>query len=279
MKRWMMIGLCAALLVTMLAGCGGNRGESAASSSQPQLSAPVSSEPAEPAESSEPDDSDQVSTAAVRRELYQYQQNGKNYTVAYPTFFGVRHADALNSAVKTCAMQDVDKNGYVEEKDASGKTIEVTIRTDYELKRQSGNFVSVMLITSFGRSDAAHPDKYARSVNFDLHSGKQLAAADLLKDDDGLYEIVWEAVRDNAPEDIRNALPVETIVQNKAEISVCMTPDGIGFALPVPYALGDVYQIVVPYWEMKPYLKVDADPQLNARYVPPQEDEESASQG
>lgn len=276
MKRLMTVCLCAALLLSALAGCG-DRGEPAASSSQPELSAPVSSEAEEPAESSEPDDSDQVSTAAVRRELFQYQQNGKNYAVAYPAFLGVRHAEALNSAVKACATQDANENGYTEEKDAAGKTIEVTIRTDYELKRQSGDFISVVFTTSFGRSDAAHPSKYARSVNFDLHSGKQMETADLLKDDDDLYEVVWEAVRDNAPEDIRNALPTETIVQNKAEISVYMTPDGIGFALPVPYALGDVYQIVVPYWEMKPYLKVDADPQLNARYIPPQEDGEGSA--
>lgn len=277
MKR--LVAACvAALLFLLPTGCAERGGQSVAPSSFEEASAPESSQPELSApESSEPESSDQVSTAAVRRELYQFQNNGKNYTVAYPVFLGMKHSEALNAAVKEAALRDVEENGYAEERDASGKqVIQVTIRTDYELTRQSGDFVSVLFTISFGRSDAAHPGKHTRAVNFDLRSGKVLAASDLLKDEEDLYEVIWEAVRDNAPAEIANALPSEIIAQNKAETSVYMTPDGIGFSLPVPYALGDVYQIVVPYFEMKPYLKVEANPEGYAPYQPPEDDLENA---
>ncbi|WP_283609477.1 hypothetical protein [Faecalispora anaeroviscerum] len=268
MKRLIAAGAIAALLFSLLTGCAERGGQSSVPSSSEGVSAPESSQSELSApESSEPESSEGVSTAAVRRELFQFQNNGKNYTVAYPVFLGMKHSEGLNAAVKAAAMSDVEKNGYTEEKDASGKqTVQVTVRTDYELTRQSGDFVSVLFTVSFGRSDAAHPSKYTRSINFDLKSGKALAVSELLKDDEDLYEVIWEAVRDNAPAEIVGALPSETIAQNKAETSVYMTPDGIGFSLPVPYVLGDVYQIVVPYFEMKPFLKVDANPEENALY-------------
>lgn len=278
MKRLIAAGAAAALLFSLLTGCAERGGQSSAPSSSEEVSAPESSQPEFSApESSEPESSDQVSTAAVRRELFQFQNNGKNYTVAYPVFLGMKHSEALNAAVKEAALRDVEQNGYAEERDASNKqVIQVTIRTDYELTRQSGDFVSVLFTVSFGRSDAAHPSKYTRAVNFDLQSGKVLAASDLLEDDEDLYEVIWEAVRDNAPAEIVDALPSEIIAQNKAETSVYMTPDGIGFSLPVPYALGDVYQIVVPYFEMKPYLKVEANPEGYTPYELPEEELENA---
>lgn len=274
MKRLIAVGAVAALLFSLLTGCAERGGQSSAPTSSEEISVPESSAPEQSApESSEPESSDQVSTAAVRRELFQFQDHGKNYTVAYPVFLGMKHSEVLNAAVKEAALRDVETSGYAEEQDVSSKqTVQVTIRTDYELTRQSGDFVSVLFTVSFWRSDAAHPSKYTRSVNFDLQSGKALAASDLLADDEDLYEVIWEAVRDNAPAEIAAALPSEIIAQNREETSVYMTPDGIGFSLPVPYALGDVYQIVVPYFEMKPFLKVNANPEGDAPYQPPEEE-------
>lgn len=270
MKQLIAVGAAVALLFSLLTGCAQRGAQSSDPSSSEELSMPESSLPEQSevssnADLSEPEGSEQVSTAAVRRELFRFQSNGKNYTIAYPVFLGMKHSEALNEAVKEAALRDAEVSGYTEERDASAnQTVQVTIRTDYELTRQSGNFVSVLFTVMFGRSDAAHPSKYTRSVNFDLQTGKVLTPPDLLKQEEDLYEVIWEAVRDNAPPEIVEALPSPTIAQNFQETSVYMTPDGIGFSLPLPYVLGDVYQIVVPYFEMKPFLKVDVNPEEHA---------------
>ena len=79
MKRLIAAGAAAALLFSLLTGCAERGGQSSAPSSSEEVSAPESSQPEFSApESSEPESSDQVSTAAVRRELFQFQNNGKN---------------------------------------------------------------------------------------------------------------------------------------------------------------------------------------------------------
>ncbi|WP_101697314.1 hypothetical protein [Clostridium minihomine] len=265
MKQLFLAGVAVAALLLSFGGCSRDTSHSSAVSSE-ESSAPVSSQPESSSDSdltssSQPDESEQVSTAAVKRELFTFRQNGKNYAVSYPVFLGLRNADLLNAAAKQAAMRDVEQNGYESEVDASSKQlVQINISTEYELTRQSGDFVSVLFITSYERSDASHPDRMTHSVNFDLRSGKELAVSDMLKEDEDLYEVIWEAVRDNAPPDIVSALPTESIQQKKADTSVYMTPDGVGFAIPLSYSQGDFYQIVVPYWEMKPFLQLEVDP-------------------
>lgn len=260
MKRLIFAGLTL-LMAICFSGCMGGDTQSTASEEPSALSSLPEPEPSSLPEpessdvSSEPDDSEQVSTAAVRRESFSFAQNGKNYQVYYPVFLGLRNSEVLNAAMKEAAMREVEESGYLVEIDPITKEVIVsTVQTDYELARQNGEFVSVLFIIETGRSDVAHPSSFTRAVNFDLKSGNVLTAEQILKQDDELYEIVWEAVRDNAPLEVAQYLTAEDIAQNMAETSVYMTPDGIGFALPLPHALGDYYQAVVPYWELQDYL-------------------------
>lgn len=269
MKRLIFAGLTL-LMAFCFSGCfGGNSQSSAVEESSAPSSAPESEVSSLPApESSEVssaiDDSEQVSTAAVRRERFVFGQNGKNYQVYYPVFLGLKNTELLNAAMKEAAMQEVEKNGYLSEIDTVTKELVVTtIQTDYELARQNGRYVSVLFVTEFGRSDVAHPSRFTRSLNFDLQSGKVLSVEQILEQNEALYEIIWEAVRDNAPAEIAEYLSSEDIALNMPETSVYMTPDGIGFAIPLPHALGDFYQAVVPYWEMQDFLLPD--------FVPPQQ--------
>lgn len=255
MKRLLALGITV-FSVLLCGGCSYflMPAQDGASYAQQEISRPAPGEasPA-PAPSSETADA-----LKVEQQTFTFQKYGKDYRVAYPRFSGAESTELLNETVKAAAMANADGYGYEPDSDpAIGEEISVTVGTAYEITKR-GDYISLLFLTDYYRQGMPHPGKTAQSVNFDVRAGRSLRAEEIADiENDAFAAAVWKAVQKEAPPEILETLSLEVLKESLPRTAVYLAPDGMGFALEVPHAVGDLYRVLVPRDEIKDLLRLE----------------------
>ncbi len=239
------------------------------------------------AETAYPDFSD----AALKRYAFENSET-RFVNCAYPEFgTEMEHADAVNAIVREFAEELIRENTSVstwttkdeapvfdltwgadapctEESDAL-----VSFNADYTITRMDEKYVSILFKSDYYMLRAAYPFTDAQGLVIDMLAMKAVSLADLYTVDEAFTEFVHDAADQHKQTALAEKLGVspegllggtvypdlETLTEAntsaRTSISVFMYPDSLGISIPIQHALGDHYEITIPYEELEQFAK------------------------
>ena len=251
MKKIGVLLLCALLAASVMTACqnGGKDGNSSQTSSAAS-SAQTSSAPASSAEetSSQAASSQETSPSSEPDKVY---ESGADYTLEIPemepagidgvsvslTVPVMGGAAAQKYGVSGEITRQV--NGTVQEVIADSGYHSGTLTLESEAPYYSEKLLSIVMTVDYTAEGMAYPVHTVKTVNFLLGESGFSDFASAIEDNDAFRE----ALTANNGSDVDD----ETLLSGISEASVYFTETGVGIAVPVPHAVGDVVRIVIPY--------------------------------
>ncbi len=242
---------------------------------------------AAPAETAYPDFSD----AALKRYAFENSET-RFVNCAYPEFgTEMEHADAVNSIIREFAEELIRENTSVstwttkdepavfdltwgadapctEESDAL-----VSFNADYTITRIDEKYISILFKSDYYMLRAAYPFTDAQGLVIDMQTLKAVPLADLYTVDEAFAAQVQLSAKQGripsladklgVPEDMipaESGSPsleklTEANTSARTQLSVFMCPDSLGFILPTLHAMGDYYELTIPYEELEQFAK------------------------
>lgn len=242
---------------------------------------------AAPAEQSHPDFSD----AAVKRYAAENSET-RSVSFAYPEFGAeLEHANEVNAIVRqfsedlikeytsvsTWTTKDeppvFDLTWGMEAPVTEDSEALVNFDADYTITRMDERYVSVLFEGFYYMSRAAYPFTTAEGLVIDMQTLKAVSLTDLYTVDEAFANFVHDASDQYkqtvlaeklgvSPEqllggtvypDLENLTEANTSA--RTSISVFMYPDSLGICIPIQHALGDHYEITIPYEELETFAR------------------------
>ena len=130
-------------------------------------------------------------------------------------------------------------NGTVQEVIADSGYHSGTLTLESEAPYYSEKLLSIVMTVDYTAEGMAYPVHTVKTVNFLLGESGFSDFASAIEDNDAFRE----ALTANNGSDGDD----ETLLSGISEASVYFTETGVGIAVPVPHAVGDVVRIVIPY--------------------------------
>lgn len=268
MKKLGSILLCV-LLAAVLTSCQSESGGGAQSSSAAGESSAPSSQEASSQEDASQDTSQESSAAAPssspasrepsssKEEVSQASQpeqvyeSGADYTMEFITMdpadvdgvsvtmtvpslggsaaqkYGL--GGELNRMVSGVAESVIRESGY------SGGELTLESETPY----YSEKLISIVMTVDYTAEGMAYPVHRVETKNLRLESSGFSDFASVIEDN--------QAFRDALTANNATAADDETLLSGVGDASVYFTETGVGIAVPVPHAVGDTAQVVIPY--------------------------------
>lgn len=199
------------------------------------------------------------------------------------------YADLVNAQVRTFVNTEVaqyqeDLSDYLEEWAEDSRSADPDLAlfamdVDYTVTRYDANYFSVTFDGWFYRQYAAHPINYFQSLTIDLEKGEPVVLTDLydLNTDfvqlvrqkyqeqvrTGLAERVGSSIEDLKVEDAAlSDFDDETYVtflghadQEDSGYHSFLTDTSLGLSVTLPHAIGDHFEVLIPYEELEVFKK------------------------
>ena len=133
----------------------------------------------------------------------------------------------------------VPYKGTVQEVIADSGYHSGTLTLESEAPYYSEKLLSIVMTVDYTAEGMAYPVHTVKTENFLLGERGFSDIASAIEDNDAFRE----ALTANNGSDVDD----ETLLSGISEASVYFTETGVGIAVPVPHAVGDVVRIVIPY--------------------------------
>lgn len=251
MKKIGVLLLCGLLAASVVTACqNGKEGAVSSQTSSVPSSSQVSSAPASSKEepSSQAVSSQESSPASEPEKTY---ESGADYTLEI-TQMDPTEIDGVSVSMTVPVMSGAAAQKYgvsgeitrringtvqqvIEDSGYSAGTLTLQSETPY----YSEKLLSIVMTVDYTADGMAYPVHTVKTVNFVLDKSGLSDFASAIEDNDAFREALT-ASNDTDVDD-------ETLLSGISEANVYFTETGVGIAVPVPHAVGDVVQIVIPY--------------------------------
>jgi hypothetical protein len=245
MKKFLIVGLAAALAVAFSgckgqapaqSGASGAQSGAAASSQQGTASSGAASSKPKPI----PIKPSAKSKISVKETDYKFVKGQKNLRAEYPQASGSgKDYSKVNALLKSTALQTINSAGTDPSKFAE---IKVTSHVAYK----DENFLSVTFQENYKSAKGAKAKRSFRTVNYDLKAGKALSVDDMVQKNGALLKALQNAVQSQMSKKKAASFPASVIQAGMRSASVYFKDNGtVGFSLPVSQQLGDHVELSV----------------------------------
>lgn len=252
MKRIGIALLCALLAASLMTSCQNGRegGEQTSSQASSQVSSQASSSPAPsaPASSSEASSSEESGGESQQGKVY---ESGADYTLeikeADPTEIDGISATMTVPVMSGAAAQKYGLGGEINRQinaaaqsviaDSGYHTGSLTLKS--EVPFYSEKIISIVMTIDFTADGMAYPVHTVKTVNFLLGKSGFSDFASAIEDND--------AFRSALTANNHTSVDDETLLAGVGDASLSFSETGVGIAVPVPHAVGDVAQVEIPY--------------------------------
>lgn len=214
-------------------------------------------------------DSEEIMTAYL---LERSEEN--NICVAYPVMPSVE-VDAVNTVIYDFIRQETERlcSNDCNVTDAAEKPADISpeyslylLELDYRMASFSDEMISIIFEGLFSYKKAAYPIHVFFTLNIDPTNGQKISFADRYVIDDALYDVFAAYAQKDITEKAGGTWPEdwgsfsEAICDKDAfldglssskDFHVFYTDEGIGISYPVPHAMGDHLEVILPYSELK----------------------------
>lgn len=202
----------------------------------------------------------------VQRLPYVWEQGGKKYDISYLRILGDKENEysKVNLLLKQRAFRLADTLGYQPQLDTgSGKEVPVTVTVTSDFAFRNRQFISVILRTTYTVGDA-EPVELFDTVNCYLDEGSVLSPEETevtmqnsLLIEEGMADVLVEAVRDQGSEELKQYLTKERILASLYQNPMFFTEKYIAISFRVPHELGDHVELKLNYPELAPFMKMN----------------------
>lgn len=181
-------------------------------------------------------------------------------------------ADAANDAIRAwlkemvtaicgtldCALEETSEPLRPIDNEESS----ISLFLEYRITCQREDLLSIVFEGLYNDRTAAHPMHLFFTLNIEPQSGETITFSDRYAIDDALYETFAACAERDITENAGGTWPEgwgtfsDTIcdkdsflngMRTSLDFSVFFTEEGVGISYPVPYALGDHMEVILPY--------------------------------
>ncbi len=211
--------------------------------------------------------------AAVETEAAYLFENSEENAIcaAYPKLCSPE-SDAANDTIYNfvqekiaaiCILTDYNLTASSEKPSETAEDYQNTyLNVEYRITYCTDDLVSIVFEGLYNYKKAAHPIHLLFTLNIDPQSGKEIAFADRYAIDDALYEAFAAQAEKDITEGAGGTWPegwgtFSDAICSKAaflnglssgdDFHVFYTAEGVGISYPVPYAMGDHLEVMLPY--------------------------------
>lgn len=180
--------------------------------------------------------------------------------------------DAANDTIRACLQEKVGaicgvSGCALEETSTPPEPIDneespISLSLEYRITYQREDLLSIVFEGLYNDRTAAHPIHLFFALNIEPQSGETVAFSDRYAIDDVLYDTFVAYAERDITENAGGTWPEgwgtfsDTIcdkdsflngMRTSLGFSVFFTEEGVGISYPVPYALGDHMEVIIPY--------------------------------
>lgn len=258
MKKIGVILVCALLTASLLASC--QNGKEGSESSSQASSGASSSQASSAAQSSAAESSSQAASSqesGMDSQPEKKYESGADYTLeivqADPTQVdGVEVSMTIPvmggaAAQKYGVSGEITRqiNGAIQNVISDSGYTAGSLTLESETPFYSKELLSIVMTIDYTAEGMAYPVHTVKTVNFRLGQSGLTDFSSAIEDNDAFRS----ALTANNDTDVDD----ETLLSGVKEASVYFTETGVGIAVPVPHAVGDVARIVIPYGQTEEF--------------------------
>ena len=155
------------------------------------------------------------------------------------------------------------------------------MQINFKIMRNDNNFVSIVFEGLCNYKGAAHPTHYFNSLTIDIKKCELVVLSDLYRIDTDFVELVQKKYKEQIRQDLatKTGVPIEMIaeffeesfsvssekflfevlcqtgaIDRNTELCFFLTDTALGISIPVPYTLGNHYELLIPFNELEPFI-------------------------
>lgn len=198
----------------------------------------------------------------IKSDTYTKLGRNSNIVINYPTLQG-KGFENSNELIKSTIRNLVPEIYGID-------YFDLDLEMDYKISFQNNSFISIVFEGMGYVKTAAHPNHLFITLNINVKNGTQIKLSDMYTINDNFKEIYFETAKKQAPERFTKEEWLSLIEELEKDSSTnwyfehadsinglqsYLTQNGLGLSMPVQFALGNHFEILIPYSKITQYLK------------------------